>query len=51
MLFLIPGDFLVQFEVEEYPSSHDCMVVFLGAANLQGILFYIQLKNSFALSI
>lgn len=34
---IISGDFSVQFEVEEYPSSNVCLVIFLGAASSQGL--------------
>jgi len=37
MSFVISGDFSVQFEVEEYPSSNVYLVMFLGAASSQGI--------------
>jgi hypothetical protein len=35
--FYISGDFVVQLELEEYPSANDGLVIFLGAANPQGL--------------
>jgi hypothetical protein len=35
--FYISGDFMVQFELEEYPSADVCLVIFLGAADSQGL--------------
>jgi hypothetical protein len=31
--FYISGDFVVQFELEEYPSADVCLVILPGAAN------------------